>query len=570
MQLIRNYRYQINDGKTFLSISQFPQFIIGRNGEEIDLLQEYADVINEDPKTLNKENKIKLNEYNDLIKNFMIKGAIANIILDEIVPMEQLGVIGRNKKIEQAEKNIIKYPRELVWIDGAEKISGTIELPHAKTYDRIYIVTGSKENPIIKFINSFEEEKEIQQTNNPKRPYYIKNLKKNTTTIYINHFSGGAGTQDDPFVINTLQELIDINNNMGAHYQLGNDIDGEDSDFTAIGSWWPMFTGSLDGNGYIISNLNVIGNSGPNGIFGLINNATIKNLGVENINIDGGQSIGTLVGVAQNNSLIENCYCKNSSLSGSLSGGFIGKIDSSTITNCYNYSSDIEVPEWDQGSGFVNDIEGTTSEIINCYCSNSIFGTNGLFDSFCYNNAADIDLSTCYYNIDNELTSNSNANGLTNDEISNSNNFIDWDFTNIWVIITDYPELQTFTGNVAINPIIVTISNVQNIEVDYGTTLNDVLNNLPSTTTIIDSDNIEHIVMLSWDLPIYYNNIPDDYDAIGTFTLPNGVDQSDPEMTLEVKSIVTVLEKVVEKIQIIGINNYQNIIGINPSSIIGL
>lgn len=76
-------------------------------------------------------------------------------------------------------------------------------------------------------------------------------------------FAGGLGTESDPFLIETADQLNAIRNNMdGKHFKLNNDIDL--TSFLNINSpekgWDPIgdtpttgITGSFDGNGYVIS-----------------------------------------------------------------------------------------------------------------------------------------------------------------------------------------------------------------------------------------------------------------------------------------------------------------------------
>lgn len=66
-------------------------------------------------------------------------------------------------------------------------------------------------------------------------------------------FSGGKGTLDDPYLIQTAADLQAVASVTGAnvHYRLENDIDMNGSS-TGIGS----FTGTLDGNGCTITGLN--------------------------------------------------------------------------------------------------------------------------------------------------------------------------------------------------------------------------------------------------------------------------------------------------------------------------
>ena len=98
----------------------------------------------------------------------------------------------------------------------------------------------------------------------------------------------------------------------------------------------------------------------------------------------------------------------------------------------------------------------------------------------------------------------------------------------------------TISDTTPLNPTITSITAVNNIEVAYGTTEATALAALAATTTITDSNTVTHRVSLSWSIASYDGNTPGNYTATGTFTLPAGVDQSDPQTELKVTAIVTV------------------------------
>lgn len=128
-------------------------------------------------------------------------------------------------------------------------------------------------------------------------------------------------------VIKTVADFEAIKNNLSGKYILMNDIDFSSvQNWTAIGDYTGNFTGKLNGNGYVIKNLN-----SDTGIFSVVQTtAIVENLGLENININNStdQNIGTL---ANNNyGTISNCYVKNSQIvstyvNTSYIGGLVGK-----------------------------------------------------------------------------------------------------------------------------------------------------------------------------------------------------------------------------------------------------
>lgn len=131
-----------------------------------------------------------------------------------------------------------------------------------------------------------------------------------------------------------------------------------------IGDYTTPFTGTFDGAGHTISGLDITA-SGPVGLFGVVNSATIKNLTVEgrventfgtdlpedternaeNKLEDGNYpATGAIVGVAQSGSTLENLTNKATVSGHGNNGGVVGIISSygdATITakGCVNYGT---------------------------------------------------------------------------------------------------------------------------------------------------------------------------------------------------------------------------------------
>ncbi|MDR2729217.1 MAG: hypothetical protein LBB56_08785, partial [Chitinispirillales bacterium] len=91
-----------------------------------------------------------------------------------------------------------------------------------------------------------------------------------------------------------------------SNFYLTNDIDLSD-----WGVWQPIswFGGTLDGNGYAIKNITTT-NGGLFHSLGrnITNGGTIKNLGLQNVNIRRGAVVGALSNYAYFGTVIENCY----------------------------------------------------------------------------------------------------------------------------------------------------------------------------------------------------------------------------------------------------------------------
>ena len=243
-------------------------------------------------------------------------------------------------------------------------------------------------------------------------------------------------TEDNILKIYDLNDLIAINEDLNGNYILMNDID-----LSSIDSWTPIgegieywadktatgftenngsyFTGSFDGNGHSINNLTITETPEPTdsydkntnsyGLFAHISGATIKNVTLDNvnINIDAVKSNGenytrkTIVGAfcaSMSNSIITYCnfsgnikvnnctmsgslssmdlgnsnisYVKNS-IDGDLKGGIIGSCDNggTVVSFCENKGNI-------KGSGGI--VAGGTLNINNCVNYGNIFGMSNI------------------------------------------------------------------------------------------------------------------------------------------------------------------------------------------------
>ena len=103
------------------------------------------------------------------------------------------------------------------------------------------------------------------------------------------------------------------------------------------------------------------------------------------------------------------------------------------------------------------------------------------------------------------------------------------------------PVPLSVTANITVSaPSIVSIVDVTDAEVEFGTSEADAIAALASTTTITDKAGAAHSVNLVWTIDGYNGAQAEDYTAIGTFSLPSGVSQANPAIPLEVHANVTV------------------------------
>ena len=136
------------------------------------------------------------------------------------------------------------------------------------------------------------------------------------------------------------------------------------------------FKGIFDGNGYEIDGIYINTTDKCQGLFGLVNNGKILNLGIgENCNISGGISTAAVAGYLIN-SYANNCYNKSDLTGGSYSGGVFGEINKQTkVENCYNLG-DINTSDLEGQIGGITGQVNEGSQLYNCYNKGDINPNN--------------------------------------------------------------------------------------------------------------------------------------------------------------------------------------------------
>jgi hypothetical protein len=156
-------------------------------------------------------------------------------------------------------------------------------------------------------------------------------------------FAGGIGTPEDPYQIENEGHLHIVRNHLEKHFIQIADIDlhglSLEEGWDPIGVWYgdgysenQPFTGSFDGKGYMIKNL-VINRPGSKGVglFGYTNNAIIKNILLENVDVLGSTCVGGLIGMNNSSENITNCTVSGTVQGWDEIGGLIGKNSGGTI-----------------------------------------------------------------------------------------------------------------------------------------------------------------------------------------------------------------------------------------------
>ena len=160
------------------------------------------------------------------------------------------------------------------------------------------------------------------------------------------------------------------------YYKLTDDIDlsayaGMDGgkSWAPIGTESKKFKSTFDGGGHKITGLTIDRPEEDNiGLFGLIQNGTVQNLGLVNVSISGSRSVGGVAGVVYGT--VENCYTTGSITGKYQVGGVAGKVYG-TVENCYSTGSIT-------GEGNIGGVAGAVYGIVrNCAALNPSVAATG-------------------------------------------------------------------------------------------------------------------------------------------------------------------------------------------------
>ena len=203
-------------------------------------------------------------------------------------------------------------------------------------------------------------------------------------------YSGGSGTQKDPWIISSVKDLQllanTINDGKAARFDADSANIGNyygyyfkqtaDIDLTGV-SWKPIgysgssyFAGNYDGDGHSIKNAISTGKVDPDGfatagIFGWVAFGSVKNLHVKNANfVATGQNnysyVGGIAGVCYGSSII-NCSVVNSFLeskrnnNNNCAGSIVGYSTGGTFEKCAAENNQIRTMAY--GGGFVGEVD---------------------------------------------------------------------------------------------------------------------------------------------------------------------------------------------------------------------
>lgn len=215
-----------------------------------------------------------------------------------------------------------------------------------------------------------------------------------TSYATTSEFAGGSGTADDPYLIETTQQLYSVRNYPKAFFKQMANLEFKDEDFLRGGLFYNGgygwtgcdFCGSYDGNGYT-----VCGFKGATGVFKSLDSATVKNIKITDANITNvaetelyydsfyWHGVGALANIAED-STVENCHTYGDielkSTDDIDNGGLIGVILKTNVRNCTNSCNFSVDGEESRLGGLIGAVLGD-SEIKKCINSGTLISYNG-------------------------------------------------------------------------------------------------------------------------------------------------------------------------------------------------
>lgn len=291
-------------------------------------------------------------------------------------------------------------------------------------------------------------------------------------------YSGGTGQPNDPYLIATAQDLIDLGNtpdHYDKHFRLVADIDlsgytfdraviAPDVDDARSSLHGVMFSGVFEGSGHVIRHLCIEG-EGCLGLFGSLSpDSVVSNLGLEDASVTGtgtGSEVGALAGTSW--AFVTNCYSSGTVAGGDDVGGLIG-CHGGSASNCYSLGAVTG------GSLFVGGLMGVNfGNTSNCYSAAVVTGKSGprsqpggLIGTRGADNGT---VKGCFWDVDHSGTTTSDGGvGLTTGEMQELATYLaaGWDFADesangtaeTWQIpqTGGYPVLSIFTDYEPVAP----------------------------------------------------------------------------------------------------------------------
>ncbi|MDZ7689081.1 MAG: hypothetical protein U5J64_10290 [Halobacteriales archaeon] len=206
--------------------------------------------------------------------------------------------------------------------------------------------------------------------------------------------------------VSDIEDLRDVSDALDGDYVLVEDIDASEESIEPIGDDDARFTGSFDGDGNVIAGLTVNGTDEEfAGLFGYVGSGgTVENVGLENVEVTGGDSTGGLVG--RNGGTVRRSHVTGTVEGGNNVGGVVGR-NVGEVSMSY---ANADVTGRERVGGLVGRNVGSISE---SYAIGTAVGNSDVGGAV-GNNAGDLTDSYARVNVD---TSTRNSGGLVGSNI---------------------------------------------------------------------------------------------------------------------------------------------------------
>ena len=367
--------------------------------------------------------------------------------------------------------------------------------------------SGEKQNNPIssEVIEDFHENIQSQDPE-PEEPEEV-------TPVIDPGFSGGDGTENNPYIITTAKELVyfsekinkgELNN--GVYFALGADIDMTDVDFFPIGNSSHRFSSYFDGRGFTVSNLTPklryddFGNNGNYscGFFGIVKNAEIKNLRLENVNITHSYSsyyfseAGILAAAVHTTKecKITDCYVSgniNFLTDVLLVGGVVGYVSTTNEANfiCERVQSNTKMQV---NLGAVNagavlgSLSGGGEEIFSDICAESEIEHNSNFKAYigAFGGVSKImgnmRVSNCFFKINTKINPNDEIHPIIGGIIDSSNPNGTFEFTNVFGFVKNNVKLYEIPAENPVTEINCSVTKALPTTCNFDTEIWDITN----------------------------------------------------------------------------------------------
>jgi len=202
--------------------------------------------------------------------------------------------------------------------------------------------------------------------------------------ILSDKFAGGSGTKEEPWLIETAEQLSSINGFLGIknrkkYFMQTGDINLGTEPWNHGEGWLPIgdssdnsFYGSYDGQGYIVKNLYINRpDNNSQGLLGHTKRATIKNVAIRNAEITGNENVGSLIGKKVEGRVTNSSSTGLINGTGSNVGGLIGYLDLYTTIQGSSHTGSVT---GDNRVGGIVGFSDFSNIIENCYASGIVKG----------------------------------------------------------------------------------------------------------------------------------------------------------------------------------------------------